>query len=99
MITEYLFIFKQQGKCFVTNEILTLEIMELHHKKPKKAGGTDEVSNLVYITYDIHKLVHATEEFIIKRYLNSVKLTDGQLNKLNQLRKLVNNEVIHSADE
>lgn len=90
---------KQQGKCFVTNEILTLEIMELHHKKPKKAGGTDEVSNLVYITYDIHKLVHATEEFIIKRYLNSVKLTDGQLNKLNQLRKLVNNEIIHSADE
>ena len=51
----------QLGKCFVTNEELTIGNMEVHHAIPKSQGGNDSYNNLIYITKDVHKLKHATQ--------------------------------------
>ena len=65
--------------------------MELHHKIMKSAGGDDSYQNLVWISKDIHKLIHATKEDTILNYMNKVKLDNKQLYKL---RVLVGNNKI-----
>lgn len=84
----------QKGKCFVTNEPLQINIMELHHKIMKSAGGNDSYKNLVWVSKDIHKLIHSTKEETILNYMNKVKLDKKQLDKLNKLRVLVGNNEI-----
>ena len=74
------------GKCAVTGEPLCIFDMECHHKKPKKLGGTDEYRNLVWLKSDVHKLIHATEEDTIAKYLDILKLDDKALKKVNSLR-------------
>ena len=68
--------------------------MECHHKKPKSLDGTDEYKNLVWLFYEAHKLVHATERNIISKYLGIMKLDEKGLKCFNTLRKLVRNSVI-----
>ncbi len=84
----------QWGKCGVSNGILEIGKMELHHIKPVSQGGTDSYRNLVWLTYDIHKLVHATDKLTIEKYLKKVYLDGQQLEKLNKLRIKVGNCVI-----
>ena len=84
----------QKGKCFITNEPLQINNMELHHKIMKSAGGDESYQNLVWISKDIHKLIHATKEDTILKYMNKVKLDNKQLDKLNKLRVLVGNNKI-----
>lgn len=81
----------QNGKCGVTGKILSVDNMEVHHKKPKKLGGTDAYNNLIYLDYNIHKLIHATEDDTIKRYLDKENLNKKALEKLNLLREKVGN--------
>ncbi|XZI81355.1 HNH endonuclease (plasmid) [Clostridium perfringens] len=81
----------QNGKCNVSGEVLEIGNMECHHKIPKKHGGTDEYSNLVFLKTEIHKLIHVTQENIINNYLSSLKLNKKALKKLNKLRVLVGN--------
>jgi len=84
----------QNGKCFVTNEPLQINNMELHHKIMKSTGGDDSYKNLVWVSKDIHKLIHSTKEETISNYMNKIKLDKNQLDKLNKLRVLVGNNKI-----
>jgi 5-methylcytosine-specific restriction endonuclease McrA len=81
----------QYGKCFVSGERLSVYKMEVHHKVSKILNGGDEYENLVFITADIHKLVHMTDNEAVQNCLQKLNLDNNALNKLNQLRKLVGN--------
>ena len=81
----------QAGKCGITGKTLEIGNMEVHHKKPKVNGGKSEYNNLIYLTSNIHKLIHATTEETIIKYLEKEKLDENQMEKLNKLRKLVGN--------
>ena len=39
----------QLGLCAITKLPLEIEEMEVHHKKPRSKGGTDEYKNLIYV--------------------------------------------------
>ena len=65
--------------------------MECHHKIPYRCGGTDEYSNLIFLKTEVHKLVHATTQASISKYLQQLNLDTNALNKLNKLRILVGN--------
>lgn len=42
-------------------------------------GGTDEYQNLTFILSDVHKLIHATDEKTITKYIRKLKW----MNKVN----------------
>lgn len=84
----------QNGRCTVTGEALKIGNMECHHKIPKSLRGTDEYKNLVWLTIQIHKLIHSTNLDTIAKYLNVLSLDKKGLKKVNSLRKLVGNSVI-----
>ena len=71
--------------------------MEVHHKTPKHLGGKDEYRNLVYVTFDVHKLIHATTQETIEKYLLKLKKLPVDLERLNKLRILVGNCEITGA--
>ena len=48
----------QQGRCYVTGEPFRTGEMEVHHKKRRRDGGGDLYANLVWVTADVHKLIH-----------------------------------------
>lgn len=77
----------QRGNCAITGNKLIIGDMHCHHKSPLKLGGTDEYSNLIFVTIDIHKLIHATNLDIIIELTQKLNLSDSQLEKLNRLRK------------
>ncbi len=84
----------QMGKCAVTNEFLTADNVHCHHIVPKHMQGTDVFSNLVVVSKEIHKLIHATHPQTIGRYKKRLKLNEKQLKKINIYRKKCNLEVI-----
>ena len=81
----------QLGKCFVTNEELTVGNMEVHHAIPKSQGGNDSYNNLIYITKDVHKLIHATQLETVNKYLNLISVGKDTIELINGCRKLANN--------
>lgn len=84
----------QNGKCGVVSKVLEFDEIHCHHKKPKFAGGTDEYKNLIILHKDVHLLVHAVKESTIEKYIDKIKPDKKRLEKINKLRKLVNNELI-----
>lgn len=84
----------QKGNCAVTGLPLSVGQMDCHHKKPRSIGGTDAYQNLVFILRDVHKLIHATDEKTIGKYIKKLKLDEISKRKINELRKLVNNQII-----
>ncbi|MGL4991977.1 MAG: group II intron reverse transcriptase/maturase [Sarcina sp.] len=89
----------QRGLCAVTKEPLEVGDMELHHKIPSKLGGSNKYSNLVWLSKEIHKMVHATDGNIIKQFMakyiiNGKTIEDEPLSRLNKLRVLVGNEIL-----
>ncbi len=81
----------QRGKCAVTKEPLLFGDMEVHHIVPKSNGGKDNYGNLVLVTGDVHKLIHAVDPVTIQKYLDKLKHCRLNLDKLNRLRSLVGN--------
>ena len=82
--------FAQKGRCAVTGqEFSSIEEIHCHHKIPKANGGTDEYSNLILVTEQAHKLIHATVDETTAKYL---KLCSPEMEKLNELRKLIGNK-------
>lgn len=78
----------QWGKCAVTGrEFKILEDIHCHHKKPKTDGGTDKYENLVLVLEPVHKLIHATDNDTIFKYLGILGLNKKQLQKVNEFRK------------
>nr|WP_242862245.1 group II intron reverse transcriptase/maturase [Clostridium perfringens] len=84
----------QHGKCGITSRELILNEMHCHHIKPYHKSQDDSYNNLIIITDNIHKLIHATDKEIIEILKNIVKLDETQLKKLNELRKKVGNKPI-----
>lgn len=76
----------QRGKCAITKQELELGKMHCHHIEPKCFGGTDEYNNLIFVTEDIHKLIHAKKENTISKYINKTKIDKEMLSKINKLR-------------
>lgn len=87
----------QLGKCAITGELLEIGQMHCHHKLPIYIGGTDEYSNLIFVTDTVHKLIHATNPDTISKYLTALSLNKKQLEKLNKLRKQAGLEEIAYA--
>ena len=87
----------QNGCCYISGLPLKIGEMEVHHKKPRKMGGSDNYRNLVLVTADIHKLIHAIDESTIQKYIRKIgkeSLDEVTLSKLNKLRsKLENNSI------
>ena len=81
----------QRGKCAICKEPLLLGEMEVHHLVAKSNGGKDNYANLVLITGDVHKLIHATDPNTIQKYLDKLKNCKLNMNKLNKFRSLVGN--------
>ena len=85
----------QWGKCYITGrEFQSLEDMHCHHKIAKSKGGTDAYSNLVLVDKDVHILIHAVNLDVVKRYLEMLKLKSSEIQKLNNLRQLLELPVI-----
>lgn len=87
----------QKGCCYITGKPLEIGDIECHHKKPRKDGGSDSYRNLILLTYNTHKLVHATEGETIEKYLNRVgkqNLDEKTLSKLNKFRSKAGNDCI-----
>ena len=78
----------QYGKCAVTGRKLEIKEIHCHHKLPKYLGGTDEYKNLVIISEDVHRLIHATNPETIRKYLEKLNLDAKQLKKLEKFRSL-----------
>ncbi len=85
----------QFGKCAVTGEVFELlENIHCHHKLPRGSGGKGNYQNLVLVHEDVHKLIHATTESTIQKYLSLFNLSKKQLGKLNKFRKQAGNPPI-----
>ena len=78
----------QYGKCAVTGRKLEIKEIHCHHKLPKYLGGTDEYKNLVIVSEDVHRLIHATNPETIRKYLEKLNLDAKQLKKLEKFRSL-----------
>lgn len=87
----------QKGKCSVLGKPLEIGDIHCHHKKPVKDGGADEYKNLTLVTENVHRLIHATNEDTIRKYLEVIKPDTKQLAKLNKLRQMAGNEIINSV--
>lgn len=84
----------QNGKCAITKERLKPWQIHTHHIIPRKLNGKDNYENLLIVCEDIHKVIHATKEETIRKYLEKLKLDDNQIKKLNELRVKVGNQII-----
>ena len=76
----------QMGKCAVSGHILEIGHIHCHHITPVSKGGDDKYSNLLLVTDDVHRLIHATSEETIQALLKKINLDSRQLTKLNKLR-------------
>ena len=85
----------QSGKCAVTGrEFVDANEIHCHHKVPKHKGGTDDYNNLVLVSKDIHKLIHANTKETVEKYKIICNLNKEQMKKINNLRKLAGNAEI-----
>lgn len=78
----------QNGKCYITGKLLQYGEIYCHHKTSKK--GDDSYGNLVVVHRDIHKLIHANNQKEITYYFGKYGKYIN-LEKLNKLRKAINN--------
>lgn len=84
----------QKGKCAVTGEELLLSEMHCHHIIPFRESKNDSYQNLVIVTEDVHRLIHASEQETIRELLEVTKIKGSQLKKLNAYRHKVGRKAI-----
>ena len=84
----------QYGKCDILSCVLEYKNVHCHHRKLRSVTKDDSYRNLVIVHKDIHRLIHATDQNTISKYLQKY---NGCINfdKLNKLRKAVDNNEIH----
>ena len=85
----------QKGRCAITNRPLQ-EDLELHHVTPRSQGGKDTYKNLILISSNVHKILHATQKETIKKYKDLLHLSKKAVKKLNRYRNYMGNEMIMS---
>ena len=76
----------QCGKCAVSGKELEANEVHCHHKKPLIFGRDDSYQNLIIVSNEVHRLIHARDVRTIKKYLEVLKLDGKQLRNLNKLR-------------
>jgi group II intron reverse transcriptase/maturase len=79
----------QMGKCAVSGEVMSIGDIHCHHKIPKHLGGTDKYQNLILVSENVHRLIHATNPDTIEKYTKLLNLNQKQSKKLDELRSLV----------
>jgi hypothetical protein len=85
----------QYGACYVTGrKFKSVSEIHCHHKTPKSKGGTDKYENLVLVDEDVHKLIHAVDDGIIKKLLNKLNMNKEQIARLNVLRGKAGNTAL-----
>ncbi len=86
MLSRYI---AQKGNCAVTHKPLYLHNMDCHHIKPKQGGRAENNSyeNLVILCTEVHRLITATKEETINKYVQMLNLDEKQLAKINKFRK------------
>ena len=84
----------QKGKCFVTGKPLEIGDMHCHHRIPYSKSKNDKYSNLILVTVDVHRLLHAKNQKTICYYLEKINPNKKQLDKINKLRKMLELEII-----
>ena len=80
----------QYGNCAVTGKHMAPHDIHCHHKVPVRDGGTDAYANLVLVTAEVHRLIHAAQDDTISNLLKKLNLDQSQLAKLNKLRQQAN---------
>lgn len=63
--------------------------MHCHHKTPYHKAKDDSYSNLVLVTTDVHRLLHAAKPETIKAYMDVIRPDKKQIAKINRLRKML----------
>ena len=76
----------QHGKCAITGIHMDAHDIHCHHKLPLNLGGTDAYENLVLVTKEVHRIIHAKDVETIEKYLKPLYLEKTKLAKLNKLR-------------
>ena len=84
----------QSGKCAVLGERLEVNDFHCHRILPINSSGGDKYSNLVIISPDLHRLIHATKSETIHQLLVKLELSEKQMAKVNKFRVKVGNIVI-----
>ena len=81
MLSRYI---AQKGNCAITRKPLYLHNMECHHIKPRKGGQSENNSyaNLIILSTEAHRLVTATKEDTIQKYVQMLRLDKKQLEKV-----------------
>ena len=65
-----------------------------HHINPFHISKDDSYSNLIILNKAIHQLIHLKDKAKIEKFLKAVKLSNKQIEKVNNLRLKCNNEII-----
>ena len=82
----------QNGCCAITGvRFYNSNEIHCHHIIPKSVGGLNDLSNLILIHRDVHRLIHCTSNNTIKRYIDKLKLNDTQVKMIQDLRTFINN--------
>lgn len=76
---------QQQGKCPIIGNQLMIGYFAVHHRVPLKMNGTDETSNLVVLESRAHKMVHSTDNEVLRNLYNQIKEVHGDRIKLRSL--------------
>ena len=84
----------QSGMCGILGKRLEVNDFHCHHIIQAKDGGTDKYQNLVIVSPDIHRLIHATQTFTIHQLLAKLNLSKKEINLVNKFRLKVGNIVI-----
>ncbi len=84
----------QLGKCAITKKILEIGEIHCHHKTPVYLHGGDNYMNLMLVTDEVHRLIHAVDTDVIAEHLKRLNLNKRQIAKINKLRGLANREMI-----
>jgi len=83
----------QKGLSAISKTVLGKD-MELHHIIPISKGGNDDYDNLILITNEEHRFIHATDSKTIEKYKKLLNLNMKELEKINKYRiKVENNEI------
>ena len=93
MLSRYI---AQKGNCAITQKPLYLHNMQCHHIIARKGGRSEDnrYKNLVILSTEAHRLITATREDTIRKYLDIIRPDEKQLGKINKLRKLAELEAI-----
>jgi RNA-directed DNA polymerase len=86
---------QQGGKCYIKGSIIEEEKIYCYRKVPLELGGTDDYKNLVIINKDILNLLNETNADIIKQTIETQKVNETMMDKINKLRTMTNKPIIN----